>query len=121
MMMMMRSFAISAFLMMAINNDNDNVNTVNADPCFGKTETTTKLNFENATVTENKVEDRGVLRYENIGFADNKSLDLEVSLVKGSYDTPKKTGYLESLAKSTLKRMIKVLSNFVSTTAIPKS
>jgi len=100
-MMMQYSIAFSLLLFstgggggvaaMAVADGNDKHND-NDDICFGKETVATHLNFFDSTVTENKLHDGngGVLRYENIGFVNDRPIDFVVSVVDGTtYGTTK--------------------------------
>jgi len=70
-------------LAVAVANDNN---------CFGKKMVTTQLNFLDSTVTENELHEGngGVIRYENIGYVNDRPIDFVVKVVKGTTYTSTK-------------------------------
>jgi len=78
--MMKSSIALSAILACSVNaiaEESDN-------NCFGSTVTTTDLNFFNSTLSVETLHEGGILKYENIGVAGGKDIDLVVSVVPGT-------------------------------------
>jgi len=66
-----------AAVAVANNNNND---------CFGKETVATQLNFFDSTVTENKLHEGngGVLRFENIGYVNDRPIDFVVKVIEGT-------------------------------------
>ena len=85
---MMRSAAISAFLLMTANSVS---NTVNANASSCKTEVATKLNFFDSEVVEKNLHEiGGIMRYENIGVVRGDKVDLVIKSTEGTaYSTTK--------------------------------
>lgn len=76
---------VACSLFVDINADKTN----NSTSCIKK-EVTTELDFFNSVITENKLHEGGLLRYENIGIASDRKVDLVVSVVEGTtYENPK--------------------------------
>jgi len=58
----------------------------NNNHCFGKETVATQLNFFDSTVTENKLHEGngGVLRFENIGYVNDRPIDFVVKVIEGT-------------------------------------
>jgi len=58
---------------------------VDADcECLAKCSMDTELDIENSNLTENDIQNGGVMKFEDVGFVDDRSIDLEVSIIPGT-------------------------------------
>jgi hypothetical protein len=84
---MMKSLMLSAALAPSVNAVLD---PPSDELCLGKTYNATELDFFNSEVTENNLHSGGVLRFEDIGFVRERSVDLVISVVEGTTYTSAK-------------------------------
>jgi hypothetical protein len=78
---MMKNIALSVILACSVN---ASIADEPHENCFGPTEITTELDFFNSDLTEDSLHEGGTLKYEGIGFAGDRAIDLVVSVVPGT-------------------------------------
>jgi hypothetical protein len=58
--------------------------------CLAKCLPETELDIENSILTENELQNGGIMKFEDVGFVDGSSIDLEVSTIPGTtYESQK--------------------------------